>query len=62
MMNCEKFLYLRMRLGLDGIANKHNVLTSQEGRRVGVKQVDGRLCNVRQVCKNWVLIGRKIGF
>merc|ERR1719278_1421416 len=23
---------------------------SQEGRRVGVKQVEGRLCNVRQVC------------
>merc|ERR1712110_1013711 len=23
---------------------------SQDGRRVGVKQVDWRLCNVRQVC------------
>merc|ERR1711934_1168268 len=23
---------------------------SHEGRRVGVKQVDGRLCSVRQVC------------
>ena len=28
-------------------------LTSHEGRNVGVKHVEGRLCNVRQVWENW---------
>merc|ERR1719234_3042390 len=36
--------------------NTQTSVISHEGLRVGVKQVEGRLCNVRQVCMSPSLV------